>query len=273
MKRNKPPLDAPLVQWANGRVEARHAAANQRFLPLVGWHIESGKYPEIDAFGHASGWTQLDIRHQRPGGTAEIVAHWFLGEVVWFYPLTEGPVTTTVAAACSPFHRAATIAAGIGVCWTGGSDGRSRLALRGYLAVPRAEAGVDLLPDLVQITVRSHMSDALLRALIDHVRVCEFADTLIDRARHPEPVLLWEVALPLGPGPEAVWGKTATTTVIPIVSQHPPGEVDLAHLRRMWRPHEVAARAARDWTQVPVWAAQFAANGGESPSSAEPGDD
>lgn len=35
--------DAPILQWANGRVEARRSGSKDRFATHVGWHIEVGK--------------------------------------------------------------------------------------------------------------------------------------------------------------------------------------------------------------------------------------
>ncbi len=80
------------------------------------------------------------------------------------------------------------------------------------------------------------MTDELLAALVDHVRVCQIADTLVvDRAKHPYVIHCYELALPLGPGQEEFWGKCETTTVMPITSLHPE-TIDLPYLRTLWRP-------------------------------------
>ena len=73
---------------------------------------------------------------------------------------------------------------------------------------------------LVQLSCRSRMTDVLLGALLDHGRVCEAADSLVDRTKHPEVVTYHEIALPLGPAEEEEWGKGDTATVVPFRSTH-----------------------------------------------------
>lgn len=248
--------DAVTLQYANGKTVARQTIGTGRFVPYVGFHIEVGRDAELDEALRAAAVAQRDspqlieIKHQRQGG-AEIVKHWGLGEMVRFYPVTSGPVAPTVAGSLAGRHAPATAEAGIGLRW--GTGERSRMAVRGYLDVLVRIGQVRL----VQLSVRSRMTDVLLTALLDHGRVCEAADHLIDRARHPDVVTYHEIALPLGPGEEQEWGKGDTATVVPFVSLH-PARVDAEYLRSVWRPDAVHTAAFRDWQSIQQWAQEYA---------------
>lgn len=267
--RNKvqPVVDAVTLQWANGKSLGRQVGGNGRFQPFVGWHIEAGKDPDgIDPVLHDLGIPRVEIKHQRQGGV-EVVQHWSLGEEIRIHPVTSGPVAPTVAGSLGR-NAAATAEAGIGVRW--GRDERSKLAVRGYLDL-LARAGR---LTLVQLSVRSRMTDVLLGALLDHGRVCEAADGLVDRTRHPEVVFFHEIALPLGPGEEEEWGKGETTTVVPFRSAH-PAAVDGTYLRGVWRPDAIHAAAQRDWAGIVAWAQEYATQGeaeaaGRAPAYDEP---
>lgn len=255
--------DAATLQYANGKSMARLTPGAGRFVPLVGFHVEAGKDAELDkAMQAALGLGALiEIKHQRPGG-AEIIRHWHLGDTVNFYPLTSGPVATSIAASVSERHAQATADAGIGLRW--GSQERSKMALRGYLDVLVAVGYVWQF----QLAVRSRMTDVLLSALLDHGRVCEAADQLIDRVRHPEVVFFHEIAMPLGAGSEEeTWGKGETASVLPFRSLH-PADVDAEYLRTVWRPDSVHATALRDWERMAGWAAEYAAASEEAPAPA-----
>jgi hypothetical protein len=253
--------EAATLQYANGKSMARLTPGTGRFVPLVGFHVEVGKDAELDMAMQAAKISQIEIKHQRPGG-AEIIRHWHLGERVNFYPITSGPVATTVAASLSERNAPATADAGIGLRW--GSNERSKMALRGYIdALVRVGQ-----MRLFQLSVRSRMTDVLLGALLDHGRVCEAADHLIDRVRHPEVVFFHEIALPLGPGNEEEWGKGDTATVVPFRSLHPK-EVDAEYLRTVWRPDSVHTTALRDWESIQGWAIEYAAQSEEPARSAE----
>lgn len=243
--------DAATLQYANGKSQARRSVGAGRFAAYVGFHIEAGRDGELDDAMRAAKVPQVEIKHQRPGG-AEIVKHWDLGETVKIYPVTSGPVAPTVAGSLAGGNARETAEAGIGLRW--GNGERSKLAVRGYLH-PLVQVGY---LRLVQFSVRSHMTDELLKALVDHVRVCEAADSLIDRTRHPELVTLHEIALPLGPGEETEWGKGDTATVVPFVSLHPK-EIDAEYLRSVWRPDSVHAAALREWEGIQDWAREYAA--------------
>jgi hypothetical protein len=239
--------DAATLQYANGKSVARQTLGSGRFTPLVGFHVEVGKDAELDEAMGLAKIAQIEIKHQRTGG-AEIVRHWFLGESVRFYPVTSGPVAPTVAASLNGRMAAATSGAGIGLRW--GTGERSKMAVRGYLDIDGAKP-------LVQLSVRSRMTDVLLSALLDHGRVCEIADGLIDRTRHLAVVTYHEIALPLGPADEQEWGKGDTATVVPFKSLH-PAEIAADYLRSVWRPDSVHAAAERDWESVQEWAAEYA---------------
>jgi hypothetical protein len=251
--RNKPKtaVEAVTLQWANGKSQGRRAGQS-RFSAYVGFHIEVGRDEELDRAMHSLACATVEIKHQRPGG-AEIKTHWDLGEMVRLYPITSGPVAPTVAQSLAGPNARETAAAGLGLRWADGE--RSQLAVRGF---------IDLLgPEfLVQLGVKSRMTDELLKALIDHIRACEAADTLIDRTRHPELVTLHEVALPLGAGQEAEWGKGDTATVVPFVSLHPE-TIDADYLRSVWRPDVIHAAALREWEGIQVWAREYPTIGSE----------
>lgn len=244
--------DAVSIQWANGKNEGRMTPGVGRFVSVVGWYSEVGKDAAFDAWLAGLNTPQLEIRHPRSGGPAEIKRHWSFGEQLRFFPITSGPVAPTVAASLAQRAHAATVEAGIGIRWGRGVGERSKLAIRGYVEV----AG-EVWRRPVQISVRSRMTDELLAALVDHVRVCEAADGMVDRAKHPDVVSCYELALPLGAGPESTWGKGETTTVVPLASQH-PAVIDLPYLRGLWRPEAMREWVLADWPGVQAWAQEFA---------------
>lgn len=248
--------DAVTLQYANGKSLARQTPGSGRFAPHVGFHVEVGKDGELDAALQAAGLAQIEIKHQRSGG-AEIVRHWNLGEHSRIYPVTSGPVAPTVASSLAGSNAQATAEAGIGLRW--GTGERSKMAIRGYLDV-LVRAGC---VRLVQLSVRSRMTDVLLGALLDHCRVCEAADHLIDRSKHPELVSFHEIALPLGPGNEEEWGKGDTATVVPFKCTHPE-QISAEYLRGMWRPDSVQAAALRDWESIQLWATEYASQNEEA---------
>ena len=242
--------DAVTLQYANGKPVGRASGSNGRFNSYVGFHIEAGRDSELDELLRAAGTQLIEIKHQRQGG-AEIVKHWSFGEAVRLFPVTSGPVATTVAASLAARSAKATGEAGIGMRW--GQGERSKMAIRGYLD-PLVKAGF-VRP--VQLSVRSRMTDVLLTALLDHGRVCEAADALIDRAKHPEVVTFHELALPLGPAGEEEWGKGDTATVVPFKSTH-PAQPDAAYIKTIWRPDAVQNAALRDWEGIQGWAQEYA---------------
>jgi hypothetical protein len=256
--------EAITLQYANGKSVARMTVGSGRFAPLVGFHIECGKDADLDEALRVAQVAQIEIKHQRQGG-AEIVRHWFLGESVRLFPVTAGPVAPTVAASLGRNARRTT-EAGIGLRW--GANERSKMALRGYLDTLVRAGSVRL----VQLSVRSKMTDVLMAALVDHQRVCEAADGLVDRARHPEAVTYHEIALPLGPDEEQEWGKGDTATVVPFRSLH-PAEITADYLRGVWRSDAVHAAAYRDWESVQSWAHEYATQAEEAGGRGDTGED
>src|SRR5262249_26616054 len=115
---------------------------------------------------------------------------------------------------------------------------------------------------LVQLSVRSRMTDVLLAALIAHGVACEAADGLIDRSKHPDVVTYHELALPLGPGEEQEWGKGDTATVVPFTCLHPE-QIDAAYLRTSWRSPAIHSAALEDWASIVAWASAYAMEGDE----------
>jgi len=241
-------VDAATLQWANGKTMARTTLGAGRFIPLVGFHIEIGKDGELDAVLYELGTTRIEIKHQREGGT--IVPHWFLGEELSFHPVTSGPPATTMGGCLQ--QAALTAAAGLGARWPDGE--RSKLAVRGYISY-LFRAGYTA---PVQLTTHSRMTDVLLACLVAHSAACVAADDLVDRAKHPAPVDLHEVALQFCAADEQEWGKGDTATVTPFRCAH-PAEVDADYLRGLWRPEALHAAALADWPSIQAWAADYAA--------------
>lgn len=250
--RNKPApaaVDAVALQWANGKSMGRAVGTKDRFAPFVGFHIEVGKDDDLDRALHGLGMPVVEIKHQRPGG-AEVIRHWALGEELTLFVVTAGPPVAAMAGCTA--HPAETAAAGIGARW--GIGERSKLAVRCYVE-PLVKAGY---LRLVQLSVRSRMTDVLLAALVDHARVCEATDSLIDRVRHPDLVCFHEVGLLLAAGDPQQWGKGESTEVVPFTSAHPES-IDAGYLRQLWRPDALHAAALRDWPSIQAWAAEYAA--------------
>jgi hypothetical protein len=244
--------DVPILQWASGHTQAR-STPSARFAPFVGFHSEQGKPApgrgpgdsELDAACAAAGVESIEIRHPRPGGF-EVKPHWSFGEAIRFHPVTAGPPATTISGCLRLADQ--TAAAGIGLLWQPGE--KSRLAVRGLLLV-------DGVPFLVQLSVRSTMTGFLLAALLDHYRVCDTADSIIDRGKHPEMVALHELALPLVAGPEQAAGKGETTAQItPLISGH-PAELDRAYVSSCWRSKAIHEAALASWPGLVVWAAGY----------------
>jgi hypothetical protein len=238
------------VQWNNGKNTARRQG-EPRFSAHVGFFAQTGKDGAFDAWCAAIGVPQIQVRHPRAGQAAEVVLHWDLGEDIRFFPLTAGPVASTVAASVSARYQQATAEAGIALRW--GTGTKSKMAIRGYVSTRGA---VYTAP--VELVARGLMTERLLSALVRHVEVCQAADS----ARQPgagsgQPTGLWELALPLGAGEEENWGRGQTTAVVPFVCKHPT-EISAEYLASLYRPDELVQAAARDWAGVLAWALEYA---------------
>jgi hypothetical protein len=236
--------DVPVLQWASGHTQAR-STPSARFAPFVGFHAERGKDVDLDSALSALGIESIEIRHPRPGGS-EIKAHWPLGEQLYFHPITAGPPATTISGCLRLADQ--TAAAGIGLLWRDGE--KSRLAVRGLVTI--GEASI-----LMQLSVRSTMTGFLLAALLDHYRVCDTADSIIDRAKHPEMVMFHELTLLLRSGTEQSAGKGETTAQItPLVSLH-LAELERGYIMSLWRKAQVHEAALAAWPGIVAWAAGY----------------
>lgn len=235
--------DCPILQWASGHTQAR-LPAHTRFQPHIGFHIERERDSALDSLLEAAGTAKIDIRHPRPGGS-EVKPHWSFGESIRFYVITAGPPATTISGC---LRTPATAEAGIGLAWPSGE--KSRMAVRGLVMV-------DTIPTLVQLAVRSTMTGYLLAALLDHVRVCQFADDMIDRAKHPDLVALHELALPLVAGQEVSAGRGETAQITPLASDH-PSEITRPYVSSCWRKAAVHEAALAAWEGIRAWAAGYA---------------
>lgn len=236
--------DVPILQWANGRTEARPVSGG-RFAGFVGFHSEANKDTSLDLACTAAHIPLMELRHPRPNGQPAIVTHWAFGERVRFYPITAGPPATTISGCLR--YGVATADAGLGLAWPAGE--KSRLAVRGLVII-----GEQLV--LLQLSVKSTMTDYLLTALIDHIRACEVADGMIKRDQHPEVVALHELCLPLTAGAETSVGKEETALITPLISAH-PAELDKAYISSCWRSKALHDTALDAWPGIQVWAAGY----------------
>jgi hypothetical protein len=235
--------DCPILQYSSGHTEARFEGLS-RFQGFVGFHMEANKDSALDAALKAAGVLQITIRHPRSGAPPAIVPHWSFGESIRIYPITAGPPATTIGGC---LRTNATAEAGIGLSWPAGE--RSKLAVRGLIMVGDA-------PVLVQLSVKSTMTDHLLAALLDHYRVCEAADKLIKRAQHPEMVAFHELALPLIAGAEIPAGRGETAQIAPLRSDH-PSAIEKAYISSCWRKNIVHDAALAAWPGIVAWAAGY----------------
>lgn len=233
--------DLPILQWSSGHTERQTGA---RFAGFVGFHVEQGKVSAFDEAAAAAELEIITIRHPRGKGQYEAKPHWSLGERLAFYPITAGPPATTISG-CIALARE-TAAAGIGLAWPSGE--KSRMAVRGVVALARV-------PLLVQLSVRSTMTGALLATLLDHYRACAIADAMVKRTP-PDPVMFHELGLPLIAGAETSAGKDATAQLTPIVSGH-PREITADYVRAAWARSPIPQLAIEAWPEIRVWAAGY----------------
>jgi hypothetical protein len=96
------------------------------------------------------------------------------------------------------------------------------------------------------------MSDHLLAALVDHVRVCHAAAMELGT-----PVFAAELHLPLGPGGEVTAGKKGQQmTLVPFVSQHPK-TITRQYVEQTYHPGGVAKVVGQVWESVVSWATEY----------------
>lgn len=230
--------ERPALQWANGRTEARRASG--RFAPLVGWHVEVGRCAALDAMAAELAFERVTIRHQREGAAPALVEHWYLGERVVVYPLTYGPLATTLSGAVQIADRMAD-EAGIVATWVE----RSYL---GMLVLVEPVPGVVCEEPLV-LSARSTMTTWLYEAILAHLRICEAADAVAG----VEVPCAW-IGLPLAAGDEYAAGKGAQTTVVSVRAAYEAGDVDAAYLKVISLPKAMRGYARDLTADSLVWA-------------------
>lgn len=242
--------ECPILQYASGHTQARALnIMGARFTGLIGFHSEIGCDAELDAVMTEAKVGQIEIRHSREGGSPAVVRHWWIGEKIDVFPITAGPVATTIGGCLVGGHAQRTAEAGIGLSWPTG--GKSRMAVRGLLTLPNGTFV------LVQLAVRSTMTGHLLTALLDHERVCVAADGLIDREKHADPVAYHELALALQASKEEVSaGKEETAQIVPLISGHPK-EITAKYIRSIWRSSTLQKAAVAAWPAILAWAAGY----------------
>lgn len=236
--------DVPILQWANAHTVARPLGTG-RFSGFVGFHSEIGKDADFDRLCHAAGVARVEIRHQRDSGQPQIVPHWSFGEALTVYPVTAGPPATTISACLQQAE--ATAAAGIGLAWPSGA--RSRMAVRVLVVIGEALAQL-------QLSTRSTMTERLLGALLEHFTACAAADDLVDRSKHPEPIMFHDLGLPLTAGAEVSVGSGETATYTPFVAGH-PRRLDRAYIASCWRKNAIHEAAIAAWPGIVAWAAGY----------------
>jgi hypothetical protein len=153
------------------------------------------------------------------------------------------------------------VASGIGLRWPEGGD--SQIGIIGYLE-PLIKVGYI---EPVKLATRSLMVDYYLTALADHHRVARFADTIVDRQKHPDVVELYELAWVIGAGEQVSFGKTKTALVSPMVSQH-PHDLTTDYIRDIYLRDDETGQAVRekalqDWEVIKDWAETFAQGTGD----------
>ena len=235
-----------VIQWSNGKALAR-TEKNGRFVSFVGWSFEIGKNTDLDSALAEVACPQIEIKHQRPGGS-QIVRHWSFGEEMFILPITTGPVSFSMRECLTRHNRPLMAEAGLGIRWTQGE--KSKLALR-CIAKPLWNAGIR---KIVQVSVKSLMTDKLIEALLDHTRIATAADAFAKKGVIVSPADLW---LPLGAGEEEEFGKGDTAPVIPMISLHPETP-DADYFKSIWRANDQAELVLSEWSNTQEWAASFA---------------
>jgi hypothetical protein len=237
--------DVPLLQWSSGKTQMRSTPGKGYFAGVIGFHSEMGRYPEFDEACAAAGIGQVEIRHQ----SGETKIHWGFGETLTVCPVTTGPVITSVFRLGDKDYARRTAQAGLGVRWTKDQQDRprSQVAVRCFLPALVAH---DYWGS-VQLMASSTMSDRLLAALADHVRVCHAADKELGKR-----IFAAELHLPLGPGAEVTVGKAQQMTLVPFVAQHPK-TLTRAYVDEMYHPDGVTAAVEQLWEAVVSWATEY----------------
>lgn len=245
------------LSWANGIVKVR-SNEKARFQDHVGWFTAVGQNNDFDKAMEAAGFHIIEIQH-----SDAIKKHWNIGEELHFLPITMGTPSTSVFALMRASEKAAE--AGVGVRWP--KDDSSKVGIVGYIK-ELADNGVYI---AVKVGAHSRMCEYLLRAIADHSRCCQFADSIIDRSKHPDPVELYEIVLTLTSGDQTVFGKgNATSLVVPIISGHPQ-ELTKDHIIQHYiTSEEIKSKAIAEFTNIQQWAKSFNASSQVDEGSSEP---
>jgi hypothetical protein len=236
--------DAPLLLWSSGRISMRPQGTG-RFNNGIGLYSEVGKDGEFDDACKAAKVPCIEIRHTG-GGTS---LNWSFGEAMRVCPLTTGPKIKTVFELKAAGKALANAQAGIGARWTTDFNGKpaSQVAVR-VLVPDLLDVGFT---GLVQLQLKSTMSDRLLKALAEHLRVGHAAMAGLGQA-----VSLAELELPLGPGPDVTVGKgDQQATITPLVAEHPKA-VTREYLESIYRPNN-RALFEELWPSVVAWAEEY----------------
>jgi hypothetical protein len=243
MHRNKAVATAPevpVIQYSSNHT--KREVGKGRFAAFVGFYSEKGRDEEFDGILGDLRVDVITVQHTREGQSPAIKQHWYFGEEIVFYPITNGPPGLSIKDCRRMATR--TAEAGLGLAWPLG--GRSRMAVRGFLRLP------DGTPFLTQLSVHSTMTDHLLAALLDHVRVAEVADSMIKRTNHPDEVLPHELAWRLVAGSEHSAGRQATSQIIPFISGHPE-TVTREYVISIWRSAGLHEAAVQAWESILEW--------------------
>jgi hypothetical protein len=248
------------IGWGNGLMKARELEA-KRHSDFVGFFTEVGRNHDLDEAMKQAGIKQIEAQHPRDNGSPLLKIHWNLGDTLRFYPVTQGPPATSTNLCLSQRLYQRTINAGIGLRWP--EESNAQFGVIGYLE-PLIQVGYI---EPVKLATRSLMVDWFLRSLVDHVRVAKFADGIVDRQKHPDVVELYELAWLLGPGEQVTFGKTKTSLVTPVVSQH-PRELTKDHIKSIYLRDDDLGQAVRekallDWEAIQEWARAFAQGTGD----------
>jgi len=249
-------------QWSNGHNTAKRPGET-RFVNHIGWFVEKGKSPSIDAVCASISMPTITIRFRRnvDDTKSNEVECWDFSEDVMVYPLTTGVRKKTVKEARAGRDLGITISAGIGTTWP--KDDKSKTAVP-VLVKPLVDAGC-LEP--LELPTRSNMGDVLLSALADHTsRVCDAVEALPQVAAKGMQILPWDLALPLGTGPEATWGKDLdSSTLTTFMSKHPQ-VIDEEYMKSIAAPRAVRESAIALWPGIQEWAREYAARSGQVPN-------
>jgi hypothetical protein len=246
--------DYPAIGWGNGLMRARKDT-KARFSEYVGFFVAAGEDHNLDKAMEEIGYPTIEAQHPRQGAEPIIKRHWNLGETLEFLPVTMGTPATAKSALLRMKDKAAQ--AGVGIRWPQGE--RALVGVIGYIKT-LAEHGY-MQP--FKLGARSLMVDYILKALADHTRVCQFADSIVDRQKYPDPVELYEIVWRLGPGEQTAFGKESTSLVVPIVSMH-PAQPNAEYIKATYLTNEeIKRKAEADFPAIQQWANGFN-NGAES---------